>query len=73
MENYWKTRQARSIESNRSDCTDGVPLPDFLISPPPLQPHISLADGIRSSSSPASSILRSSQQGGPCALSSERD
>ena len=73
MENYWKTRQARSIESNKSDCTDGVPLPDFLISHPPLQPCISLAGGSRSSSSPARSILRPSQQGDPCALSSGRD
>lgn len=34
VENYWKTRQARSIESNRSDCADAVPLPGFLISCP---------------------------------------
>lgn len=75
MENYWKTKQARVIETNRSGCTDGVPLPDFL-TPTSNQPGgggADLAGGMRPSSSPASSILSSSRQGGPRALSSGRD
>ena len=75
MENYWKTKQARGIETNRSGCTDGVPLPDFL-TPASNQPGgggADLAGGMRPSSSPASSILSSSQPGGPRALSSGRD